>query len=214
MNLKSCVQNNDLGDLAVNVIVRSGTVSLNYTKCWNVLIMLQSPPEREKMLFFTEQQSCLLCPAVFPGSHSKFLYHVEADGARPESHQSCLWYMNLSVGWKYCPLTHIRQALASSKDVQAASSCLSWVCKTTPPPQVMTLWFKGLLLLPCSFRISLNTVLVFRDSLELPLSAFLDKWCHFFCCFMFCMWANIPSLFLISLISEFRPFVCRFRWKT
>lgn len=28
------------------------------------------------------------------------------------------WYMNLSVGWKYCSLTHVRQAPSSSRDVR------------------------------------------------------------------------------------------------
>lgn len=50
--IKRLFQNNDLGDLGVNVIIRNGTVCLNInTKCRNDPIMLQSPPERDKYFF-------------------------------------------------------------------------------------------------------------------------------------------------------------------
>lgn len=120
MNLNMCVQNIDLGDLA----------SKRYRQKWYHFFKLyqmqkyittawKSTWKRKRYFFFsTEQQSCLISQTVFTGSHSEFLDHMEADVPCPESHQSAFWYMNLSVGWKYCSLTQVRQAPSSSRDVR------------------------------------------------------------------------------------------------
>lgn len=164
--IKRLFQNNDLGDLGVNVITRNGTVCLNInTKCRNDPIMLQSPPERDK--YFFHRATILFTLPENLNCVYRFTHRISRTRGSKWSHVNPAF----GTGW-------------SDRFIS------SFTCVHNSTTQVLPLWLDGLLQLPRSFMNSFNTAQMFRDSFELPLSAFLDKCSHFFYCFMISMWPN------------------------